>query len=306
MTLTATGVNSGVFVSPYLLLVSNTADDTHAVDGKADNTLDDRTLKVKLGDMVGMTYWWQEGALITKQAPVRVIKTVNVHITSMTNKQIGAPGADNFEADAYARQTPVNEWMERANEQYAHVGVRLVWTIQFADQPVSDLPGGTVDLETDGLSEFGAIPASITPEERALIRGKRANNTPFRTPETNDLELFIVNYLSNGSRCEAFPEEWLRGVENQSVVDLMDTVIVSWRDKRPFTIPHEIGHMLLNWKNHYEDEFPAALPEWVDTNLMRGGGTSATDAVMASKRLRQVQQTEAHNNRPNLIEDYIP
>jgi hypothetical protein len=189
------GVNSGVFLSTAMLLVSNSVDDnasevdvTNPIDTKADNTLDDRTFLVKLGDKVSMEYTAGNNAVIVKKAPVPIIKDVQVHITVMTSKKVGDMGASNNEADAFANATraQVNDWMEFAQQQYAQVGVRLVWSIDFADQPKKvDAGDDDVDL-SDGL--YGSITPG--PEARGLIRGKYANGNPLRT--ASDTDVYIL------------------------------------------------------------------------------------------------------------------
>lgn len=294
-----TGTNTGVFVTKYLLLVSNQVDDAYKVDNINDNTLDDRTLTVKVNDIVALSYNRPGSAAVNKGVPVQWVKTVNVHVTVMTSKKVGDAGASNSEADGYATRNEVDEWMNKANEQYAQIGVRLLWTIHFADQPIG------VDLSGNGLSECPGNATTITQEEKDLIKGNYANGNPLRTASMNDVDLFIINKMSDDNRGEAFAEEWLRG--NAGVIDLVDTVIISWERKTPFTIPHEIGHVLLNWGSppHYEDRFPAADAGAAYSNLMRGG-TSEQDTVIATKRLRANQQTDAYGRRPNLIEEYIP
>jgi len=103
------------------------------------------------------------------------------------------------------------------------------------------------------------------------------------------VELYFVNYFTDkpNRKGEAF------SAANVSASRYMDSVVISADKRTPFTIAHEIGHVLTN-AGHYED--PPAY-----ANLMRAGGTSTADSETASKRLTPDQQTAILTKRPNLL-----
>jgi hypothetical protein len=96
-----------------------------------------------------------------------------------------------------------------------------------------------------------------------------------------------VNYLTTGALGEAFTEARFGSTNASALVD----TAVGWVVKDPLTIPHEIGHLLTNWRGHYEDNFPNDGAERKVPNMMHDG-TSETDTVEATKRLWLNQQDD--------------
>lgn len=99
---------------------------------------------------------------------------------------------------------------------------------------------------------------------------------------------------------QGIPQFW-RGVAYRRssflgtpVADHIDSTIISADLRTPFTITHEIGHILIDMEHHGD--------VW---NLMKSG-TSAADSVIASKRLQASQKSDIDVKRPNIVVDYIP
>ncbi|MGB7160943.1 MAG: snapalysin family zinc-dependent metalloprotease [Tepidisphaeraceae bacterium] len=69
-----------------------------------------------------------------------------------------------------------------------------------------------------------------------------------------------------------------------------NSVIVSAADRKVFTLPHEVTHILTTG-DHYEG--PNS-----QSNLMRGGGdgTSDTNGATESKRLLETQETDMYES----------
>ena len=67
---------------------------------------------------------------------------------------------------------------------------------------------------------------------------------------------------------------------------------------KPFTLPHEIGHILTNAGHYIGDHKPI--------NLMRDGGTSTNQEIGYSKRLFEFQDKQIRNASPELLFDNKP
>lgn len=109
----------------------------------------------------------------------------------------------------------------------------------------------------------------------------------FRTKANDDIELYFVNFMYNGSHGSAF---WYNGVADEKYAD---SVIISATSNKKFIIPHEIGHILLNDPTHPNDNLSP-------TKLM---GTSLTqnDTVLVMKRLSLLEECAMLSARPNLL-----
>jgi hypothetical protein len=258
LTLEETGPNTGNFWSPWLMLVSNSVDD-----------LNDKTFRVKLDDNVTATYTDASNAKVVSQATVPTNNNVKVHVNILR-----APGGAPVATLAAAQAD-----IDKANEQYAQVGIKLVPTFQIVDSPAGvDLSNGLdVSFLVNGIWQ-------MTPEEQALL-GAAA----IRTAATDDVELYYVNKFTNfpDGRAKAF---WASGVP---VPKYADSVIIAADKKGLFTVPHEIGHVLLDSGAHFPREYD-------QINLMRLG-TSDADGTTESKRLTPGQEADMLSKRPNLL-----
>ncbi|MEO2089484.1 MAG: hypothetical protein ABGY75_08310, partial [Gemmataceae bacterium] len=304
------GVFRGEFWSDPFVLVSNAVDAEWVVNGKADNATDHPTFRVKLGDTLSIDYTSIAVVqTIHKRVPIRVIKDVKVHVTVMT---VALPPGQQGPPSPVASQAQVDQWMTMANETYAQVGVRLTWgQVQFADEPAG------VNL-SNGLRIAGA-----QREDIPMLRGRNAGtNQPYMTAATDDVELFLVNYFADAADTSLPAVRGMSitasGVIDPAFADLADSSIVSVTNKYPFTIAHEIGHVLTN-AGHYGDPPATLTPVQVQPNLMRDG-TSAQDRLdpyqetvnnltfwtTGSKRLNDDQQTAIYTQRTEIVKDFIP
>ncbi len=341
------GYLSGVYETKQCVLVSNDVDDTYPVNGRADNAINDQTFKVKLGDTLTISYDTAPGGhgfgtqIIHKRVPVRVLKEAKVSITVLTTRpeKTGtndpANAGTNSPIDAVEGVTAamVDEWMNFAQQQYAQVGVRLKWTVRFADQPRKVVEDedmhGDVNL-ADGLT----IPV-IEPEEmESLALGKRTDwvggvaiRGPIRTSSEGDVDLFVINYFSeptvrNGQTVydeykDALGYSFI-ATRSGVVDDTADVSVVSAKNRAPFVVAHEIGHVLTNY-GHTEVSTSWTLPQ-VQSNLMREWAKEADqlappvdttsqayiDWKTAPKRLDQSQQNSIWDQRTAIVKDFIP
>lgn len=182
------------------------------------------------------------------------IRTVTFSIFILRNKPLASGGTE------VISQASVQGDLALANQQYGQICVKLSAAISIVDPPAG------VDL-SDGLDEF-TVAGVPTAEEKALLDG-------LATASTADIQMFWVNSLSNGSRGEAFIPQSSTGANAKYA----NNEIVS-NSRTPFTLGHELGHVLLNEGAHHGTQ----------TNLMRNS-TSPANAVDASKRLDTTQET---------------
>jgi hypothetical protein len=272
--------------------------------------------------------------------PVRVLKEAKVSVTVLTNKveKTGtndpANAGTNSPIDAVegVTEAQVNEWMTFAQQQYAQVGVRLTWTVRFADQPRKMAEDTSMHDDVklaDGLVSY----YHGVEEGESLARGKRtdwvggvANRTSIRTA-SDDVDLFVINYFSkptvvNGQTVYVEDEELLgysvRAMRTGEVPDTADVSIVSAKNRVPFLIAHEIGHVLTN-DGHAEAWTSWTVPQ-IESNLMREWAKEADQLVppvdttsqayidwrTAPKRFDEAQQNSIWWQRPAIVKDFIP
>jgi len=127
---------------------------------------------------------------------------------------------------------------------------------------------GSVNL-ADGLAEFNNMTASAgSLEERALIKSLSDDD-----PTT--IDLFIVNRFTFGTRQgEAFIENGGGPISNVVVLDRIGLRQLH----TAFTLPHEVGHILLNQPYHPDNVGPDAPWRLMDSDSNLG-------SVIGPKRL---------------------
>jgi hypothetical protein len=252
--------NGADAISDSLLVVADDVDDDYKVDGISDDMINDRTHRAQLGGTVkilAMKVGASEWQPVNVSLALPVERTVTFSVTILRDKPAAQGG------QLVASVSDVEQDIKIAKERYAQIGVRLVSSILSADPP----PG--VDL-SDGLDEFQS-PQSPTQEETALL-------TSLATPSTNDIQVFYVNLLSpQASRGEAFLKSMLPP-------PLGDNIIVA-ATRTPFTLGHELGHVLKSDGSHSNDSF----------HLMRNG-TSQANTLSSSKRLTNGESSTIHTS----------
>lgn len=284
------GKGAGWYWSDSQMLVSNEVDDKHksvtylqddelkpGADGLLKNGLkwriSDRTHRIALGGTLKAEYDIGAGVKIKDEETADVKKNVKVH-GIILNKAANTPSI--VKADAVAA-------IFKANEQYAQVGIRLV---PWVDDPKN--PPAGVNL-VNGLDAYTDVPNGIidmTQEEKDLL-----GDAALRTAAVDDVELYFVNYLSDGANGESF---WAAGVPHAKY---SDSVIISVDKYKWSTVPHEIGHVLLNSGLHVT----GAISE---TRLMSRFGTPS-DNVLHEKRLTgnvtEGEHKAMYTERPDLL-----
>jgi hypothetical protein len=243
-------------ISKSMLLVSDDVDDDHPVDTIADDATGDRTHKVQLGGnfkideiKIGSRAWQTLDSKLTVPAE----KTVTVNVVILRNKSLVTGGV------AVISELAVNAEFKEVNERYAQAGIRITHNLSTVDPPLG------VDL-SDGLTEFIAV-GSATAEEHSLITGAG-------TATTDDIHVFYVNHLTS-SFGEVFREAVFPAPLGENIIAGAETTPGGGGTSSVhFNVAHELGHLLKNDGSHPYNPY----------QLMRGGGTSATNTLGASKR----------------------
>lgn len=153
-----------------------------------------------------------------------------------------------------------------ANERYAQAGIQIIVTeIKIVDPPQGvNLQNGPLG---GSLDEYPSLP-NLTAEEKALFDA-------LGTTGTDDIIVFYVNALSAGSvgeqtRESGFPSDYAE-------TKRLNNVIMA-ANRRIFTMPHEIMHVLLQDGSHDSE-----------TYRLMFSPTSLTNSVTATKRVSSAQ-----------------
>ncbi len=267
--LTETGVNTGWFWSQWLLLTSFHIDDEEDSVSIEDNTENDPTFFVALGDTVTATY-----GELTATATVPVQKVVNLHINILNSG--GAAVATNAE---------VQDYVTAATKIFAPAGVRFQATIE---NPVN-APAGVNVAAFQGYPGYTAANQyDVTAHEAALL-GAAA----LRTAATDDIEVyFIERFMGADRRGEA-----LRGTAVPNAA-LADSIIISARDTDYAVLAHEIGHILEDDGGHWNAN---AQPTRI--TLLMAYPRNISFAVTDSRRLTGTEAAAILTQRPNLLKN---
>jgi hypothetical protein len=291
------------FWSDSQILVSNEADDKYtdanigadesgpavATNNKNGSAfpVTDRTHRIALGGTVKVKYVLADMPAVTDEDKVLVRKQVKINVTIVRTTANGS--APITEEDA-------KKEIKRANEQYAQVGIRLVTIGVKTENPPTGviLDGGFETIGLDGYQNATQTAIPMTNEEKALF-----DKAEFRTTATDDIELYFVNLINTGSAGQSY---WASGVPDQKYADSVVISVLGLKgtnnpqgtniNPSPFTVAHEIGHILLNSGDHWEVGVKKV-------NLMRSP-TSSSDSEFATKRLL-LEQEETMLGKPGKL-----
>jgi hypothetical protein len=182
--LTEDPVNSGIFISTNMLLVSDDVDDEFTNPNVvADDTKNDRTHKIALGGKVKVQYPETGTVICEKEASVPPsLKTVDVNIIILRDKPEASGGVPVIAV------TTVSSFWKIAKERYAQVGVDIQWT----GPTVEDPPDG-IDL-SDWLQALDSDTNTVlSAEAKTLVSVLGTTNN------TDDIHVFYVNLIKVGS-----------------------------------------------------------------------------------------------------------
>ena len=253
-----TPANSGDFISPAQILVSNDVDDAQpfTFDGTVinDEALNDRTHKIALGgklivevDPTGGTNYQR-----MELATVPVEKTVKVKPIVLKAGLFNSPVISN---------AGVAEEMKTLRETFAQCGIKIVDAapVQIDEDDIPDF-GLTVGISTN------SNPASLTTEEQNLFTYIATNNLR----GADEITFIYVNYLTQNT----FP--YPHATAGQAYIEKLaltpkatnaNHIIISADDKEKFVASHELLHILLDathptGPNDYPTEFAHPRMTW--------------------------------------------
>lgn len=246
--------------------------------GTLDWAVGDRTHRIALGGKVKVEFIplngpvGENGPLAEKvEVPVPVKKIVKLHVNIMRDKleaQGGTPATT---------QAAVMANVKKMREIYAQIGIDV--QLSNAGNPpepaISNPPNGAnlhLPANKPSLEEYRR-PNAPTGEERALL-----GDATLRTATQNgmdDVELYFVNRLSDGSGGEAFVKSTLQvadvGLAESAV---MAAVMNHWDgtevNRFYIVLAHEVGHILEDQVAHFPYAIRLAKPA-ERTNLMADG-----------------------------------
>ena len=218
-------VEGNDLITKSMLLVSDDVDDAHPVDGIADNARNDRTHKVQLGGKLQIKSIHFAGADhdVDVRTPVPIDKTVSFAVIILRERPAASGGVPVRDPIAVEYDLTI------AQERYAQVGIKLKWTITTADPPHG------VDLD-DGLDDEYYFDTP-TPEEEALFGA-------LGTPSTDDIHIFYVNVIDTIINQVRAGHTFSEGSLPPNRKVYAGNVVISSNREDPFTVSHELGHVL--------------------------------------------------------------
>lgn len=250
------------FISQSMVMVSDDVDDDFAAGGIADDALNDRTHKAQLDGKlkidsikIGNDPWMA----VNEEVKLPAEKKVEINIVRL--------------ADCGVTAAEVDEDIKIAKERLAQVGVKLV----VLTNEVKPLPSG---LTTSSMHPFiRDLPACspIGPDPKTIIDA-------YGTYNLKDIHVFYCKELllsgSDGA-VDGRGYAWTEHLLVEPNQNYANNLCIS-KIKRPFTLAHELGHILTN-NRHFGAEYNDTIHN-VDHNLMRVT-TSPANSLSATKRL---------------------
>ena len=232
----------------------------------------DRTHTVALRGKIHAEYA-AGGKTVIDTKTVPVTKVVNVHALCVTLGVGNPPWISTADAvDA----------INKANEQYAQVGILLVPTADNLDAPAKLNLGDGLKIGTD--NKYDA-------EEIELFSGLTVPPQGGR----DRIEMFFINYFT------ARPD--LAGLSytasGASEAKYADVIVMPTQFMGPLTIGHEIGHILLD--PGYDLE-PTSAKNWVSVMYKK----EREDTVTGPKRFTPDEQARMLSARLNLLKPPPP
>jgi hypothetical protein len=259
----------------FLRLVTDTDDDAESGD---------QTILVKLGDKIKVSYDIAAGSTVEQEIQVgrpssednneaakpwkHDIREVNVRIVAVKDEA----------GNACVTDVQVNELVDNANERLAQSGIRLkrtqdtVEVIDPPSKPADDFgPAYTYDQQYQDTETL----EPPSEDEVAFSRSKDNNS--------NTIDIFFIKQFKDTVDGAAMAYYPVRNMSGQPVFN--NFIVISATAVRPFTMPHEIMHVLLN-RGHRNLE-PATALFYSPSALNK--------AVYGKKRIGPYPQSTAAN-----------
>ena len=271
--LTATFAGSGVFESATLILVSNAIDDQEIYDGDpcalsgvADDENGDRTFIAQLDGTVTAKYEVEGIGVMEIQSMVETRGTVNVNVMVLYNET--GQTINNYD---------VAQQIATMKECYKQIGLKVVSNLAYIyDDMIPDTVA--VGIQWDAKRDKGALNESV----KDLLD---------RDAIVNEINIIYVYDLCH----DAFDGGYHNTVSGMSIMQsnffedigrYSYNIILSSTRPKPFTMPHEVGHLLTRKGAHESDPW----------NLMINGSCTYNDDINNAKRLISWQETRIYND----------
>ena len=255
------GPNNAIYRGDVLRLVSDEVDQ----NANADDPQEHQVILVRLGDTVKMTYQPAAGAALSKQMNVgrpagqgdngtnqlrHDIRELKVHVVVFT---------DYSQAKPAVTKAQVQEDLDRANERLAQS------TIRIAANSVIDMgPNGGGYIWETGPFDTGPIAVRQLNQDLEKAVAKMDN-------DPNSIDIFYVQGMLSGDPGEAF-SRYRNRTNNPNAQNF---IILRGRARKPFTLPHEIMHILLDSAHRFNEPKTALF----------NAPTSPQNSVDATKRI---------------------
>lgn len=274
-----TGIDTGIFRSEGpIILTSVQNDDIYRAKGILngeperieDGGTNDPTLFAALGDFLQIDYTSSDGKeLAVAKANINIEYIIKLHVTVFK--------VNNTDAVTVAA---LDDFVVAANQVFAPFGFKIE-----LKNPVSRIaPPNNVNLN-NGLDDRRQNGFWGETMDNLL------SNVNLRSPNPNDIEIFIVNSLLSGVngfalRASSFPES-------------PDTIFINGSQASVKTLAHEIGHILLNGTSPEDEHYDGTVGTNI-TNVM--AFPYIIDGTLTeSRRLTMFQWEYMESGRPNLL-----
>jgi len=275
----------GFHQSQSMILVSNGVDDTER-HGASQQVISagsnhDRTILSRLGDSVHVTCNPSGDNVLTRDAAVPAKGTVYLRALVLVEN-----------GNQLIETRYVVEHLYTARETFAQIGVNLTWDIEFPSVP-SDV------ILSDDLPIFDPNHPDkyyVFSETKSLVEQRGT------VPSTDDIDVF---YIRNGRFDET--QQYFLGVQirpgirsaggvHPSDMGYSYNVFINARHKddmgnpvsvfRPFTLAHELTHLLSDDGDHSADSW----------NLMHKTTSETKSLITDTKRLNSTQEEKIHED----------
>ena len=265
--------NTSVFRSSFLRLVTDDIDDNASGSGATSGDPNRHTLKVKLGDVIQLKQPGQdlETQLAVGRPPsaernngpdqlLHEIREIKLKITVLRNK----------DGDPTVSKAQVLADLEKVNERFAQSTIRIADSATI-DMGVGDsgvvLPPGVNWADGFDQGNFPLRAGSVSPEEQAIAA-------------LNDNDPKTIDVFYTDSRIEAGkPFTYIANVNLTKDRRYSNNIIMN-PEPSPFTLAHELMHVLLN-KGHRM----RSATEFQEPSTALFHGVSSDDVVNGRKRI---------------------
>ena len=249
-----TSVNSGIFVSTNMILVSDDVDDAFSnslVPG--DNTRNDRTHKIAPEGKVIVTYPDTGQTSGVKEISVNKFGTIHVIPVIMRGTPNGNPLTTALHVEAI---------LEHARGRFGQIGIDLTWEAPEIRNPPDGLILAQMFVERD------SVPATVLSSDAKSLISEVAT-----VGNTNDIHIiFVRNMLAGSDELIGTSISSFRYAPSEAGYFFnvfIDTLDVGNTEYGGYIVAHELGHLLTN-EGHVADDKWRLMFTFTETNGAAG------------------------------------